>query len=451
MEMEQKLAVLGDAAKYDVSCSSSGSNRAEKRGGLGNTEACGICHTWTADGRCLSLLKVLLSNACVYDCAYCVNRVSAPKPRATFTPRELADLTIGFYRRNYIEGLFLSSGVIKNPDYTTENMIATLQILRGEYGFNGYVHAKIIPGADAALIDVLGRLADRLSCNIELPSSVSLGRLAPQKLPEHILTPMKTVRNTLRGLLEDGSGRRSEAPVFAPAGQTTQMIIGASPDTDYTILKLSKGLYGHYKLKRVYFSAFVPPAQWGQSGPTGGPNPNVPLLREHRLYQADWLMRFYGFDAEELLDERNQSLPEDVDPKCDWAVRHPEAFPVEVNTAPMEVLLRVPGIGPTSARRIVAARRQGRLRGEHLRKLGVVMKRAQFFLTADGKFSGMLTPGHPLLRRQLTDGRDIRQLSLFDSPEAPPLPPGVLNPSYMEFAAPVNLAELPMPLAGTLP
>ncbi|MCL2083741.1 MAG: putative DNA modification/repair radical SAM protein, partial [Oscillospiraceae bacterium] len=343
MDLEQKLEVLGAAAKYDVSCASSGSSRAGKRGGIGNAAVGGICHTWTADGRCLSLLKVLMTNACVYDCAYCVNRASHDTPRATFTPRELAELTIGFYRRNYIEGLFLSSGVLKNADYTTERMIEALRLLRGEYRFNGYIHAKIIPGTNPSLIDILGRLADRLSCNIELPSSSSLGKLAPQKLPEHILTPMRVVKNTLHGLLGDGSNRRAGgASAFAPAGQSTQMIIGASPDTDYTILKLSKGLYGHFKLKRVYFSAFVQPPDWMGRRPDAAPAGfDALLLREHRLYQADWLMRFYGFDAEELLDERNQSLSADVDPKCEWALRHPEAFPVEVNTAPLETLLRV--------------------------------------------------------------------------------------------------------------
>ncbi len=424
VELVEKLTILGDAAKFDVSCSSSGTSRTGDKGTLGSAAAGGICHTWSADGRCVSLLKVLMTNVCVYDCAYCQNRASLDKPRATFTPQELADLTIDFYRRNYIEGLFLSSGVLVDANTTSERMLRVLEILRIDYRFAGYIHVKIIPGTDNLLIERLGSLADRVSCNIELPSSGSLERLAPQKLPSHILAPMRYIQQGHQRFLEDG--RRSvRAPQFAPAGQTTQMIIGATPDTDHTILSLSKRLYSTYKLKRVYFSAFIPGGTHAALPPAGSP---VPLVREHRLYQADWLMRFYHFDADELLETTRPTLSLDVDPKCDWALRHPEYFPVEVNAAPLETLLRIPGVGVTSAQRIVAARRQGTIALEHLRKLGIVMKRAQFFLTANGKFAGTLQPGHALLRSHLADGTGISQLSLFDTPEQRALEASVRTP-----------------------
>lgn len=437
MDLTRKLEILGAAARYDVSCSSSGTARSSK-GSLGNAALGGICHTWAADGRCVSLLKVLMSNVCVYDCAYCVNRVSLDKERATFTPRELADITIDFYRRNYIEGLFLSSGVIKSPDFTSERMLIALDILRNEYKFGGYIHVKIIPGTDSKIVDKLGLLADRVSCNIELPSSVSLNRFAPQKLPEHIFTPMRYIKQGHQQFLEDGRKSRGyklkvKVPEFAPAGQTTQMIIGASPDTDLTILTLSKNLYKRFSLKRVYFSAYIPLGSDAALPPLDTP---VPLTREHRLYQADWLMRFYHFDPDELLDNANQSLQLDVDPKCDWALRHPEQFPIEVNTAPLERLLRIPGVGVISAERIVEARRLGGLRLEDLRKLGVVMKRAQFFLTANGKFGGILEPGHPMLRGHMVDGTGMAQLSMFGNdlpmlgePAKPAITSGFLLPA----------------------
>ena len=445
MDLSHKLEILGAAARYYVSCSSSGTERANAGGGLGSAVACGICHSWAADGRCISLLKVLMSNACVYDCAYCANRVSLDKERATFTPRELADLTIDFYRRNYIEGLFLSSGVVKSPDYTSERMMQALEILRNEYKFGGYIHIKIIPGTDGRLVDKLSLLADRVSCNIELPSSGSLNRFAPQKLPEHIFAPMRHIKHGHQQFLEDGRKTRGAAgltkiqapPKFAPAGQTTQMIIGASPDTDMTILTLAKNLYKRFSLKRVYYSAYIPLGTHAELPP---PETPVPLTREHRIYQADWLMRFYYFDPGELLDELNPSLQLDVDPKCDWALRHPEQFPFEVNTAPLKRLLRIPGVGLISAKRIIEARRMGGLRLEDLRKLGVVMKRAQFFLTANGKFGGILEPGHEMLRGHLVDGTGMAQLSLFSQASALSGNAGALPPYPQE--------SLPMSAAG---
>ncbi|MCL1820018.1 MAG: putative DNA modification/repair radical SAM protein [Oscillospiraceae bacterium] len=419
MNLAHKLEILGAAARYDVSCSSSGSNRQNSGGTLGNAAVGGICHSWTADGRCVSLLKVLMSNYCIYDCAYCANRASLDKERAAFTPRELADLTIDFYRRNYIEGLFLSSGVLKSPDHTSEIMMQALEILRNEYRFSGYIHVKIIPGTDSKLVDKLSSYADRVSCNIELPSSASLNRFAPQKLPEHIFAPMKYIKQGHQQYLEDGRRKRgtlskAQTPQFAPAGQTTQMIIGASADTDLTILTLSKNLYKRFSMKRVYYSAYIPNGTHAELPPADTP---VPLTREHRIYQADFLMRFYYFEPDELLDDANQSLQMDVDPKCDWALRHPEEYPIEVNTAPLERLLRIPGVGTISANRIIEARRMGGLRLEDLRKLGVVMKRAQFFLTANGKFGGILEPGHPMLRGHMVDGTGMAQLSLFNTPD----------------------------------
>ena len=440
MNLSHKLEILGAAARYDVSCASSGTARQNSGGGLGNAVACGICHSWAADGRCISLLKVLMSNNCVYDCKYCANRASADRERATFTPKELANLTIDFYRRNYIEGLFLSSGVIKTPDYTSERMLQALELLRNEYKFGGYIHIKIIPGTDRVLVDKISLLADRVSCNIELPSSGSLNRFAPQKLPEHIFAPMRHIKFGHQQFLEDKAsylkGRISDnrlysrghgggtpalavrPPDFAPSGQTTQMIIGASPDTDRTILTLSKNLYKRFSLKRVYYSAYLPV---GTDAGLPPPDTPVPLTREHRLYQSDFLMRFYYFDPDELLDELNPMLQLDVDPKCDWALRHPEQFPIEVNTAPLRQLLRIPGVGVTSAKRIIEARRMSGLRLDDLRKLGVVMKRAQFFLTANGKFGGILEPGHHMLRAHMVDGTGMAQMSMFGGADSPAL------------------------------
>lgn len=381
MDVFEKLRILSDAAKYDVACTSSGVDKKAAKNGIGSAAACGICHSFAGDGRCISLLKVLLTNVCAYDCKYCINRKSNDVPRAAFLPRELAELTIQFYRRNYIEGLFLSSGVLKNPDYTTEQMIETLKILRKEYRFSGYIHAKAIPGADSALLAELGTLADRMSVNIEMPSKESLGLLAPDKTKHSILQPMRYIRERIAENTTD-LVRYKSAPRFVPAGQSTQMIVGATPESDLQIIRLSEGLYRQYGLKRVFFSAYIPAVEHTLL-PALDFQP--PLWREHRLYQADWLMRFYGFQAGELLDEQNQSFHPYVDPKCHWAIRHMEAFPMEVNRASYEDLLRVPGIGVKSAKKIVMTRRVGRLDFADLKKLGVVLKRAQYFILCKGK------------------------------------------------------------------
>lgn len=380
MQLEDKLAILADSAKYDVACTSSGVDRAGVHGKLGCSVAAGICHSFTPDGRCISLLKVLYSNACCYDCGYCVNRRSNDVPRATFTPRELAELTIGFYKRNYIEGLFLSSAVIGTPDYTMERMIEALRILRQEYHFNGYIHAKTIPGADAELVRRIGLLADRLSVNIELPSEASLSLLAPDKKKQAILKPMGQIA------VQSAQSKRElvlyrHAPAFAPAGQSTQMIIGATPESDRHIMGLAESLYKKYSLKRVFFSAYLP-VNSDSRLPALDVRP--PLLREHRLYQADWLLRYYDFSAWELLTEEEPNFDPYLDPKCTWAVRHPEFFPVEINTAPKAALLRIPGIGPKSALRILSARRQQHLGMAELKRMGVVLKRAQYFITCNG-------------------------------------------------------------------
>ena len=421
MDVLEKLTVLTDAAKYDAACTSSGGNRTAKKGYIGNTSASvsGCCHSFSADGRCVTLLKVLMTNCCVFDCKYCVNRRSNDTKRATFTPHELADLTISFYRRNYIEGLFLSSGVLRSPDYTTELMIKALRILREEYRFNGYIHAKAIPGTAPELVEQLGFLADRLSVNIELPSEAGLRTLAPDKTKQAILSPMRQIQVRSKQSKEE-LVRYRHAPKFAPAGQSTQLIVGATADSDFHILRLTQGLYDRYRLKRVFYSAYVPVVEHALL-PSKDVKP--PLLREHRLYQADWLLRFYGFRAEELLDEQHPDFNPLVDPKCSWALAHLDFFPVEVNTADYEALLRVPGIGVTSARRILTARRAGKLRIEDLQKMGVVMKRAQYFLTASGKRAeGLLFTPDSLLRNLiaaehplLLDAEPV-QLSLFDLP-----------------------------------
>ena len=411
MDLMEKLTILADSAKYDVACTSSGVDRAGDKTGLGSTVAAGICHAFSADGRCVSLLKVLMTNVCQYDCAYCVNRRSNDVPRAAFTPRELAELTIGFYRRNYIEGLFLSSAVLKSPDYTMEQMIRALELLRGEYRFRGYIHAKAIPGADAALVHRLGLLADRLSVNIELPSERSLAALAPDKTKRAILAQVRDGVAAGRELV-----KYKGAPRFAPAGQSTQMIVGASPERDVDILRLTQGLYRKYQLKRVFFSAYIPVAE-NALLPALGTKP--PLLREHRLYQADWLLRFYGFDAAEILDDAHPNLDPYLDPKCNWALNHLELFPVDVNRCEYEMLLRVPGIGVKSALRIRLARRTARLRLEDLKKLGVVLKRAQFFITCEG-YSGAVHQSRTRMASALL-APDVfaggaQQLSLFDAP-----------------------------------
>ena len=418
MELLDKLTILTDAAKYDAACTSSGLDRAGRPGKLGSTVLGGCCHSFSADGRCVTLLKVLMTNACCYDCQYCVNRRSNDVPRTAFTPRELAELTIGFYRRNYIEGLFLSSAVLRDPDYTTERMIETLRLIREEYGFAGYIHAKAIPGADPLLTYRLGLLADRMSVNIELPSEASLKALAPDKTRASILTPMAQIRE---GILESGQALRlyRGAPRFAPAGQSTQMIIGATPEYDLHILRLTEGLYQKYQLKRVFYSAYLPVSDSKLLPAPQGFQP--PLLREHRLYQADWLLRFYHFEATELLDEGHPDLDPRLDPKCCWALRHLEEFPVEVNRADYERLLRVPGIGVRSARRILTARRVGPITFEGLKKLGVVLKRAQYFLTCSGRMLPGLSRVKPdsvlrqmvALERPLLAGDVPEQLSLF--------------------------------------
>ncbi|MBR2667512.1 MAG: putative DNA modification/repair radical SAM protein [Oscillospiraceae bacterium] len=397
MDLMEKLTILSAAARYDAACTSSGVKRGPAAGGIGAAADMGCCHSFSADGRCISLLKVLMTNACAYDCRYCVNRRSNDVPRAAFTPRELAELTIGFYRRNYIEGLFLSSAVLRDPDYTVERMVETLRILRYEYHFNGYIHAKAIPGADPALLEIMGRLCDRMSVNIELPSEAGLNLLAPDKSRQAIFGPMGQIRD---GITEnrDAVARYRHAPRFVPAGQATQMIIGATPETDLQILRLSQGLYDRYRLKRVFYSAYVPVVE-NTLLPALDTKP--PLLREHRLYQADWLLRFYGFRAEELLDEENTQLDIRLDPKCCWALRHPDFFPVDVQTADYRTLLRVPGVGVRSAKRIVSVRRTGFLRFEDLKKLGVVLKRAQYFLLCSGRAAPGLRMGEDTARRAL--------------------------------------------------
>ena len=413
----EKLEILSDAAKYDAACTSSGSSRSTPAGGIGNCFTAGLCHSFAADGRCISLLKVLMTNYCVYDCRYCINRRSNDVPRAAFTPQELADLTIQFYRRNYIEGLFLSSGVMRDADHTSERMLRVLEILRQEYRFGGYIHVKAIPGADEALTRRLALLADRISVNIEMPSSQSLSRLCPEKTKSSILGPMGFIRDGIRENSTD-LVRYRHAPQFAPAGQSTQMIVGATPESDLTILRLTQGLYKKYQLKRVFFSAYVPVVE-NTLLPSLDTKP--PLLREHRLYQADWLLRFYGFRAEELLDENDPNFNPLVDPKCSWALKHPAFFPVEVNDAGREELLRVPGVGTVSAGRILSARRARRLDHEDLRKLGVVMKRAQYFITCKGRvLDGLKLQQDSILRnliaaeRTALPGAELEQLSLFD-------------------------------------
>ena len=396
MDLLDKLSILADAAKYDVACTSSGSERGAQRGRLGATQAAGCCHSFTADGRCISLLKVLMTNRCAYDCAYCSSRRSNECTRTAFTPRELADLTIEFYRRNYIEGLFLSSGVLKTPDYTTELMIEAFEILRYEYGFRGYIHAKTVPGTSPELVDRMGRLVDRLSVNLELPSQESLKRLAPQKKRDHILKPMRQIADGIAQHKEtkllaskrttfyrDGIQRAQVSGSFAPAGQSTQLIVGASPESDFHILNLSASLYKNLKMKRVFFSAYLPVNDDARLPKTDA----VQLNREHRLYQADWLLRFYRFDVSEIIDESHPFLDERIDPKASWAINHLDSFPVEVNTASYDMLLRVPGIGVRGAQSIVKARRTTVLREAELKKLGIAYKRARYFITCNGSYA----------------------------------------------------------------
>lgn len=408
MDTMTKLDILAVAAKYDVSCSSSGVAR-KNLGGLGNSKSFGICHAWSADGRCISLLKILLSNDCIYDCRYCANRRSNDIPRASFSPRELADLTIQFYRRNYIEGLFLSAAVEISPDHTMEKMIQVLTLLRNEYSFQGYIHVKVIPGAQPSLIHQAGLLADRMSANIEQPTEQSLRLLAPQKSLPVVYSSMQQLRDQIQIHKEDRK-RFRHTPRFVPGGQSTQMIVGASQDSDLTILQTTQALYQTFGLKRVYFSAYVPVNQ-DSNLPALATAP--PLLREHRLYQSDWLLRFYHFKAEEILDPAHAHLDTEIDPKMAWALRHPDFFPLEINRASHEELLRVPGIGPRSAWRIINQRRVAAISADELKKLGVVFKRAQYFVTCKGAYPG----NHPFdpfaIRRMLIPEPQAVQLSLF--------------------------------------
>lgn len=415
MDLMEKLTILADSAKYDAACTSSGAGRP------GKTVPSGCCHSFSADGRCISLLKVLMTNSCIYDCKYCVNRASNDCRRTAFTPEELAELTIEFYRRNYIEGLFLSSGVIRSPDYTMEQMIQVLHLLRYRHNFWGYIHAKTIPGASPELVRRLGLLADRLSINVELPSEQSLSRLAPNKKREAIFSPMKQI------YIESEQSRQElvvykNAPKFAPAGQATQMIIGASPETDYQIINLAEAMYGKYALKRVFYSAYIPAVE-DSLLPALDTKP--PLLREHRLYQADWLMRQYGFAAEEILSPETPNFNPYLDPKCNWAINNMQEFPVDVNVAELETLLRVPGIGPTSARRIVIARRNGRLGVAELKHIGVVLKRAQYFILASD-WPPCAQPSKEATVRALIDPNvysfGMEQLSLFQDTTGSRLP-----------------------------
>lgn len=475
LSIEQKLEILSDAAKYDVACTSSGMQRAGKQGELGNSIAAGICHSFSADGRCISLLKVLFTNECIFDCKYCVNRSSNDVPRASFTPKELCELTIGFYKRNYIEGLFLSSGILHTPDDTMELICETLRMLREDYHFRGYIHCKAIPGANPVLVEYAGWYADRMSVNLELPTNEGLRLLAPNKTRKNILGPMRQIQEGISEsrqrlgfmggnhsayyftkkaapALQENSFERRNLPQqettdvvqqsqvprlsmldtvgrasgrgFAAAGQSTQMIIGATPETDYQLVSVAEALYRKFDLKRVFYSAFVKVNDDSLLPDLpGGP----PLLREHRLYQADWLMRYYGFAAGELLTEKRPNFNAVLDPKCDWAVHHMELFPVEVLKADYFLLLRVPGIGPKSAKRIVEARRGGTLSFEALKKIGVVLKRAQYFITCAGKTLGHLHPDQDYVTRSLMlnerlpkDLKDAlygRQMSLFELPE----------------------------------
>ena len=415
-----KLKILTDAAKYDVACTSSGVERKGNGRDIGNCISGGICHSFSSDGRCISLLKILMTNECIYDCKYCQNRCSNDVPRSTFSPEEICTLTMEFYRRNYIEGLFLSSGIIQNPTFTMELICRTIWLLRNRYRFNGYVHVKAIPGADPELIMRTGFLVDRMSVNLELPTAEGLRTLAPNKHRKNILTPMRQIQTGIQANKHD-LVLYINTPRFVGGGQATQMIIGATPESDWQIINVAESLYEKFDLKRVFYSAFVNVTD-DKALPAlpGGP----PLLREHRLYQADWLLRFYGFKASELLDEKRPFFNVMLDPKEDWAVRHLEQFPVEVNRASLELLLRVPGIGVKSAQRIVAARRSTNLSFADLKKIGVVLKRALYFITCSGRMMYPVKLEEDYIVRNLTDtkervqfgsdGMTYRQMSLFD-------------------------------------
>ena len=410
--IEEKLRILSDAAKYDVSCSSSGSSRKNTNNGLGNAAINGICHSWSTDGRCISLLKILMTNYCIYDCKYCINRKDNDIERAILSPEEIVKLTINFYRRNYIEGLFLSSGIIKNADYTMELMIAVAKKLRLEEKFNGYIHMKVIPGASRQLINEIGLYVDRVSVNIEFAENTALKLLAPDKKPTDISTSMGLIRKNMIENAEDKKIFKS-TPSFIPAGQTTQMIIGASGESDYAILARSENLYKNFDLKRVYYSGYVPV---NKSGILVSTEQAVPMIREHRLYQADWLLRFYDFKADEILDEKDPFVDPLLDPKTNWAIKNSHFFPIEINKASYKDLLRVPGIGVTSAKRIVMTRKYSTIRYEHLKKLGIVIKRAKYFIVVNGEFLGFKKENPELLRNALMEKEKMvtEQLRLFN-------------------------------------
>lgn len=410
MDTLEKLKILTDAAKYDVSCSSSGSSRKNSSKGLGNGHLAGICHSWSEDGRCISLLKILFTNKCIYDCEYCINRSSNVTKRAEFSPREVADLTINFYKRNYIEGLFLSSGVIKNPNYTMELLIKTADILRNEYNYNGYIHMKSIPGADSDLVKKMGLLVDRMSVNVELPLEKSLKILAPQK-------SIKAIESSMDFANKKIVQRKNEiklykhTPKFLPAGQTTQMIIGADEESDFDIVSRAENLYDDYSLKRVFYSAFVPVVKSEFTKDIK----KAPLLREHRLYQADWLLRFYGFKSSDLLNEKNKNFDLRIDPKTDWAINNIEKFPMEINKASFYDLIKIPGIGIISARKIVNARKYRKLEYWHLKALNISVKKARNFITVNGKYQGLKFNSQKDLkeRMSLSDPKSFEQLSFF--------------------------------------
>lgn len=419
MELQEKLNILSDAAKYDVACTSSGVERKNSGQGIGNSVSCGICHSFSADGRCISLLKILFTNECVFDCRYCVNRSSNDVPRASFTPQEICELTMGFYRRNYIEGLFLSSGILKSPAYTMELLFQTVYKLRTEYHFQGYIHLKAIPGAPAEIIERAGYYVDRMSVNVEFPTADGLQKLAPHKSRKTILTPMRQIQTRARENKQELILYR-HSPHFVPAGQSTQMIIGATGENDFQILHTAQSLYQKFELKRVFYSAFV---NVNEDTTLPMPVQGPPLLREHRLYQADWLLRFYGFEAGELLSQDKPNFNVFLDPKCDWAIRHLEVFPVEVNTADYQTLLRVPGIGVQSARKIIGARKYGKLTFEDLKKMRVVLKRALYFITCQGRMMYKTRMDEEYILRNILDPKEVaktgadmnyQQLSLFD-------------------------------------
>lgn len=418
MNIKEKLNILSAAAKYDVSCSYSGSNRKNTNNGLGNAESSGICHSFAADGRCISLLKILLTNYCIYNCKYCINASSKDVPRAAFTPEEVVELTINFYKRNYIEGLFLSSAIFKNPNYTMELLLSVVKKLRIDKNFNGYIHLKAIPGADETLIKEAGKYVDRMSVNIELPSASSLKLLAPQKTKENILAPMGIIKNSI---IENKDLKRNirSTPLFVPGGQSTQLIVGATPESDYKILNLSENLYNKFHLKRVYYSAYVPVVKNEKALPD---IIHPPLVREHRLYQADWLLRFYGFKAKELLKDENENFDLNFDPKTSWALNNINNFPMEVNKVSYDELLRIPGIGLRSARKILIARRVHSLSFEDLKKIGVVLKRAKYFITCRGKYYGDVSFNDENIRTRLLymdkpkiDDDNSEQMSFFDN------------------------------------